>query len=140
MLKSFFNNIFGNKSSTETKTILVVDDTDSDRHLVQKILENNGFKTIAASGGRMGVELARQSRPDLVLMDYMMPELNGMEACGILKNDPQTRNIPIIFLTSMDTPEGVIKSFEKGAETFLNKPVRSVELINQIEFTFANKP
>ena len=139
MLKTFIKNVFGNKRPTAAATILVVDDTDSDRHLSQGILEKQGYKTIAASDGRAGVDLARQSKPSLILMDYMMPDLNGVDACQILKNDPQTRDIPVIFLTSLDTPNSVVECFEQGADIFLAKPVNTNDLIKQVEITLADK-
>ena len=139
MLINFFKNIFGKQPPHDPKIILVVDDTDADRHLSQKILEKQGLKTIAATNGRMGVSMARDYRPNLILMDYMMPELNGIEACRILKNDPKTRSIPIIFLTSLDTPHSVVECFEQGADIFLTKPVKTNDLIKQVELTLADK-
>ena len=139
MLINFLRNIFGKHPPHDPKIILVVDDTDADRHLSQKILEKQGLKTIAATNGRMGVKMAREYRPDLILMDYMMPELNGLEACKILKSDPQTKNIPIIFLTSLDTPNNVVMFFEQGADIFLPKPVNTGDLVKQVELTLADK-
>ena len=139
MFKILSNRLFGNRGSTVTNTILVVDDTETDRLFAQRVLEKKGYKIILASNGQMGIEMAKLHIPDLILLDFMMPDLNGPEVCKALKSNPKTENIPVIFLTSLETPSSVVDSFEKGADIFLNKPINANKLVAQISLTLNQK-
>lgn len=135
MMKDIVTKVRTLLAPSREKTILVIDDSELDRHLAVSILQKR-FYVLTASDGMAGVRLARDKKPDLILLDFMMPGMTGSEVCRALKESVGTRDIPVIFLTSMDTPATVVDSFEQGAEIFLTKPVRSGELIRQIELTF----
>ena len=130
-----WNKLFRPKIDTPTETILVVDDNATDRTLVLNILAKKGYKTLSASDGESAIKMAESLLPDLVILDYMMPGKNGPDVCHILKEKPSTQNIPVIFLTSLDTPISVIECFKEGAEIFLSKPVKPGELLEQIKLS-----
>ena len=141
-LKKFFANLFKKKDQgspeilQRDKTILIVEDEEGQRLTFQKILEGRGFKTLLAENGERGLALARAHKPSLILLDVIMPEIDGIEVCRQLKADVSTFQIPIIFLTAADSPDDIIKHFEAGGETHLAKPVDAKELVRQIEITF----
>jgi len=87
------------------KKILVVDDEKKIRELLELRLASEGYEVLQADNGEEGIEQARKQKPDLIIMDVMMPRMDGAEAVGHLKEDPQTKDIPVIFLTSMITKE-----------------------------------
>ena len=102
--------------------ILVVDDQPSDRSLLADFLGQQGFRVYMASDGLDGVNKARASRPDLILMDIATPRCDGMSACRQLKEDPATRDIPVIFLTASGHPEERVAGLEAGAIDYITKP------------------
>ncbi|QOT81497.1 response regulator [Cupriavidus basilensis] len=102
--------------------ILVVDDHPSDRSLLADFLGQQGFRVYMASDGLDGVNKARASRPDLILMDIAMPRCDGMAACRQLKDDPATRDIPVIFLTASSHPQERVAGLEAGAIDYITKP------------------
>ena len=107
----------------KTPLLLVVDDDIVVRSMLMKTLQKQGFDTIEAPNGAEGVELFRQHRPDLVLLDVLMPVMNGFEACqGMRVLDPE-RIVPIIMLTGLDDVSSVDKSFDAGATDFISKPI-----------------
>ncbi len=122
--------------STKKRTILVVDDNAIDRKIVEKLLSRAEYNLIFADNGEMALQKARHDRPDLILLDCVMPGLSGTEVCQTLKKDKDLKRIPIIFLTGMDTPTYVINCYDIGAEHYLSKPINSKELIAQIDLTF----
>lgn len=121
-------------SAGSTDKVLLIDDSRSDRHYYSRLVRGS-YQVITASGGREGLEMAETHSPDVILLDYMMPEMLGTEVCEKLKENPLTKNIPIIFLTSFDTPDTVIKALEFGADAYLVKPVSRADLIMQISFS-----
>ncbi len=114
------------------KTILIIDDSDVDRTFVEKVLRPS-YAVVTAADGRAGVEAARQHKPDLILLDYMMPGMNGPDVCRELKNDRSTENIPVIFLTGRDDANSMSDSFEGGAEHYLIKPIGKSDLLGQVK-------
>lgn len=113
-------------------TILVIDDSPSQVTMFRKVLEKHGHEAIFAEDGAAGVALARQSQPDLVLMDVVMPELNGFQATRKLTNDPETAHIPIIMVTTKDQPTDKVWGERQGAKGFLVKPVEESDLMAMI--------
>ncbi len=102
--------------------ILIVDDSRIDFEILNEALKAE-YEIIAAVNGREGVALAGSDyTPDLILLDIVMPEMDGYEACRVLKNSPKTKNIPVIFLTSMTEKEDETKAFELGAVDYITKP------------------
>ena len=121
------------------RKVLIVDDSPVTIALFDRMLADGPFQTIHASDGQEAVEHAFAELPDVILMDIMMPELNGLEAARRLKSDPRTRDIPIILITAMDDPENKQSSLEAGAEDFLFKPVRRPELLARVNSMIALK-
>jgi two-component system cell cycle response regulator len=114
------------------KKVLIVDDSPVTIALFDRMLSNGRFQTSRAADGREAMEKAFAEHPDVILMDIMMPEMNGFEAARRLKSDTRTRDIPIILITAMDDPENKQASLEAGAEDFIFKPVKRPELLARV--------
>lgn len=113
--------------------ILVVDD---DAHLAQMIritLESRDYEVVNAGNGREGLELARATKPDLVIMDVLMPEMDGFEALRELKSDFSIKHIPVIMLTARGHSTDALTGMESGAHFYLAKPFSSYELIAHVK-------
>ncbi len=115
----------------KTKTVLVIDDSELDRTFAIKALSKR-YHVLAATGAKEGLEMAFKHRPDLILLDYMMPDMNGPEVCRILKQNYGMDGTPVVFLTSMDTPRTIIDGLEEGAESYLTKPIGMRDLLEEI--------
>ena len=114
--------------STDTGRILIVDDDDGVRTLVRRVLEHEGFAVIEAPNGLVGHARALEFRPDLIIIDWMMPELDGHDAAIRLKADPFTAAIPIVMLTSRSKAEDKIAALAAGVQDFLTKPFEPAPL------------
>lgn len=112
--------------------ILIVDDVVSNVLLLKILLTNEKFQVCTASNGNMCIEKAKSEHPDLILLDVMMPDLNGFDTAVILKKDPETQEIPIIFLTALNNPSDLVKGFQVGANDFLTKPFNKEELVMRV--------
>jgi len=112
--------------------VLVVDDEPSNVELIVRLLGGNGYETLTASNGHDAIAIATKEQPDLILMDIMMPGLDGWQATRLLKGDPKTANIPVVFVTARDRPEDVAQGFEAGGIMYVNKPVEPVELFARV--------
>ena len=119
----------------DSMKILVVDDEDHILHMIKKRLESNGFTVFTAKKGHDGIEIARENKPDLILLDVMLPDLNGRVVCRVLKEDPATAKIPVIFLTAKDTMEEKMAEYEVGGECHIAKPFNGQELVEKIKRT-----
>jgi DNA-binding response OmpR family regulator len=108
--------------------ILVVDDEAALGDFLEQVLTADGYSVRRATDGRQALTVARAENPDLILMDIMMPNLNGIEACRQLRAQPATRDIPILMLTGYNTRDRLEESIIAGADDFLGKPVDLVEL------------
>lgn len=128
------------KGKNSPRTILVVEDTETDRLLIQKTMEHEGYHVITAHNGKEGLEKAVTSRPDLILLDCLMPAMDGLTMAAKLRESDVTMDIPIIFLTSLDTPKNVVECFEVDAENFLTKPVNPKVLIDQVILSLKEHP
>lgn len=113
---------------SESSSVLVVDDTSATRDLLTSVLSREGYRVSCAVDGRRVSELVREGQPDVVLMDVVMPGVNGFEACAALKSDPATRLTPVILLTGLDDVESRVRGIEAGADDFLTKPFNLLEL------------
>jgi putative two-component system response regulator len=109
-------------------SLLIVDDVVGSAHLIEALLRPDGHAMRSATDGAEALRLVRDELPDLVLMDVMMPLVNGFEACRALKADPRTRLIPIVLVTSLDDTASRINGIEAGADDFVTKPFNAVEL------------
>jgi len=113
--------------------ILIVDDEDYNVDYLQQNLSDLGFRTREAYGGREALDSINKEAPDLILLDVMMPDIDGITVCQILKRDPITQLIPIVIMTALDGQEDRIRGIEAGADDFLTKPVDELELIARID-------
>ncbi len=114
------------------KRILVVDDSPTERHVLLELLTKNGYQVSTAESGEEGIEKAKAQLPDLILMDVVMPGLNGYQATRTLTRDEATRNIPIIVCTSKGQETDKIWGLRQGAIDYLIKPVNAEELLARI--------
>jgi DNA-binding response OmpR family regulator len=115
------------------KKILVVEDEADIAENIKARLTLDHYNVVLAGDGKTGVEKARKEKPDLVILDVMMPLVNGFEACKILKQDNETRHIPILILTALPHVDDVEKAYEMGANDFLNKPFTNDRLLQKIK-------
>ncbi|MFQ5706487.1 MAG: diguanylate cyclase [bacterium] len=117
---------------SKIKTILVVDDVPVNIQLLTTYLSSEGYRVISASDGEEALEQLRESRPDLVLLDVMMPKKNGFEVCNIIKKDEETNFIPVIMVTALNELQDKIKGMESGADDFISKPFNKLELLARV--------
>jgi two-component system, cell cycle response regulator DivK len=115
------------------KTILIVEDEPRNLKLLRDLLQRFGHVTIEAADGEQGVALAREKIPDLILMDIMMPKMDGLEATRIIKADTKTKHIPILALTSYAMKGDKEKTIEAGCNAYIAKPVDIQEVLKAIE-------
>ena len=114
------------------KKILLVDDSSTVLMMERMILAAERFDIVTASNGREGQEKAKQEMPDLILMDIVMPHVNGLEACKALRADPATRHIPIILVTTRGEAQTMEQGYENGCNDYVTKPVNSAELLTKV--------
>jgi DNA-binding response OmpR family regulator len=112
----------------KTITILVIDDDVTIRTLLQSTMTNKGFNVLSAANGRQGLEIAKTQDVDIILLDWMMPEMDGMEVLAELKHDNNTENIPVIMLTSKEQTGDIELASSKGAVDFIIKPFKLYEV------------
>lgn len=109
--------------------ILIVDDSPSQVAGMRRIVEKLGHEVLVAEDGASGVELAKRERPDLILMDVVMPNLNGFQATRTVSRDPLTKHIPVVMVTTKDQDTDRVWGMRQGAKAYLNKPLNEAELI-----------
>lgn len=112
--------------------ILIVDDTIANLQLLTDILKREGYKVRPAPNGRLALDAVAKKQPDLILLDIKMPELNGYEVCAALKNNPETKNIPVIFISALTEVNDKIKAFSVGGLDYINKPFQFEEVIARV--------
>jgi two-component system sensor histidine kinase/response regulator len=137
------NETFESEINRSDYKILIVDDVVSNVLLLKILLTNEKFQVCTAANGNQCIEMAQKEKPDLILLDVMMPDINGFDTAVILKKDEATRDIPIIFLTALNNPSDLVKGFQVGANDFLTKPFNKEELVmrvmHQIELVAAKR-
>lgn len=111
------------------KRILVVDDDENILNLEKTILEQKGFSVTTAGGGSEALKVLGEEAFDLILLDVMMPEVDGFSVCRKIKNDPRLKDIPVIFLTAKGGGEALAEGFESGAVMYINKPFTANKLL-----------
>ncbi len=114
------------------RKILVVDDSPTERYVLNELLTSNGYQVITAENGEEGIAKARSELPDLILMDVVMPGLNGYQATRTLTRDPVTRSIPVIVCTTKGQETDKIWGLRQGAHDYMVKPVNGQELLAKI--------
>lgn len=112
--------------------ILIADDSPTEIYVLKKILEKNQHTTITAEDGEQAVELARSEKPALILMDVVMPKLNGFQATRRLSKDDETKNIPVIIVSSKNQETDKLWGMRQGAKGYLGKPVTEELLMDEI--------
>ena len=124
--------ILESKINRSDYKILIVDDVVSNVLLLKILLTNEKFQVCTANCGNACIEQAKAEKPDLILLDVMMPDISGFDTAVILKKDPQTADIPIIFLTALNNPSDLVHGFQVGANDFLTKPFNKEELVVRV--------
>jgi DNA-binding response OmpR family regulator len=114
------------------KRILVVDDSPTAIMWQRMILEDEAYDVLTAEDGVEGVRVARESRPDLVLLDVVMPRMNGFDACRAMRADDITRDVPILMVTTRSEMDQVMRGFESGCNEYITKPVDRTELLTKV--------
>lgn len=112
--------------------ILVVDDVPTNLDVLDEILEEANYSVMVATDGTTALEVVQESRPDAILLDVMMPGIDGFETCRRLKADPAVEDVPVIFLTARDDIEGLIEGFQAGGVDYLTKPFKKEELLVRV--------
>jgi len=115
------------------KKILIVEDEESLLKLESILLTAKGYLVEGATTGLAALEAVAAEAPDLILLDIMLPELDGFEVCDRIRKDPETQNIPIVLLTAKKTPEDVARGKEVGADQYITKPFKSAMVMSTIE-------
>ncbi|HDQ73298.1 MAG TPA: response regulator [Chloroflexi bacterium] len=122
----------------DTKKVLIVEDSPTQALHLQTLLENEGLEVFLAHDGRVGLQLAQELGPDLIILDVQMPEMNGFQVCRKLKNMPGTSDIPIIMFTRHDEQEAVVLGLQTGAVDYIPKDAFAdavlLETLRQMEF------
>jgi two-component system sensor histidine kinase/response regulator len=120
------------KTPVPDPIILVVDDIRQNIQVVGGILNENGYEVMPATSGSQALERIKTQMPDLILLDFMMPDVNGIDVCRQLKGNPETKKIPIIFLTASTEMEHLVQAFEAGAVDYVTKPFQAAELLARV--------
>ena len=120
-------------SEETSRTILVADDEPINRTLIQRRLERAGYRVLVAENGREAVEAALEHLPDLIILDVMMPVMDGLEACRLIKDKEATRAIPVIFLSARDETDVKVSGLSLGADDYISKPFKAEELLARVE-------
>lgn len=115
------------------KKILVVEDTEDHLQIIKLILEQHNYTILTESNGKTGLLSAQNQLPDLILLDVMLPELNGYEVCKILKSEEKTKNIPIIMLSVRSSQEDIDAGLNAGANEYMTKPFNLDELLAKVK-------
>lgn len=121
-----------NDNNQNSAVVLIIDDMRENRLLLSSQLKLDGHEIIEASGGKDGIAMAQEHNPDLILLDVMMPDINGFEVCKIIKEDPRTNLIPIIMITALSKVESRIQGKKAGADEFLSRPHIREELLVRV--------
>lgn len=119
--------------NTIVPTVLIVDDNPKNVQIIALTLRELNYKIVIAMNGQGAVDMTAKVRPDLILLDVMMPGMDGFEACQIIKEKPENENIPIIFLTALSEKTNIVKGFGLGAVDYITKPFNKEELVSRIK-------
>ncbi len=116
---------------SENKTILIVDDTNTNIDILLGLLE--GYDIVVATDGHTAIKIANEEKIDLILLDIMMPDIDGFEVCTILKSKEQTKNIPVIFITAKTDENSIEKAYDVGGVDYVSKPFKPKELLARVK-------
>ncbi len=118
---------------SEKTRILLIDDHQTVFRLLEAIVRIKGYELLYAESGQQGIVLARQELPDLIVLDVMMPDIDGFKVCQYLKENDETKAIPVMFLTAKGAEDDLENGRKAGAEGFMTKPFKTNEVLKQIE-------
>ena len=124
LLKGYFSKLI--------RRILLIDDDNGFIKILKSKLSPEGFEILTASTGEEGLQIAKTTKPDLILLDVILPGIKGRGVCTQLKQDNETKNIPVVFLTSKDSPDDVKAELDAGAILHLTKPISIKQLLSEI--------
>jgi CheY-like chemotaxis protein len=113
--------------------ILVVDDSPTIVAMLTQILKSNGYDVRSAGDGEEALDVVEEFTPDLIFLDYQMPNMNGLETCRELKKDPELQDVPVVILTGEASPQMKMHFLEVGVDDYLNKPVNPKELLQAVK-------
>jgi len=119
-------------------SILIIDDSPTEIHVLKTMLEKNGYTAFTASSGEEGIASAKAEKPDLILMDVVMPGMNGFQATRALTRDAETSGIPIIIVTTKDQETDRVWGLRQGAKDYVTKPAEEKDLISKINQALGN--
>ena len=117
----------------EKQTILIVDDEQDLLDMIEYNLRQQDYDVLTADNGQLGIQIAKENKPNLVLLDVMMPGMDGIEVCDRMKEDTDLRQIPIIFLTARGDEKTEIEGLNKGADDYITKPISTSKLLSRIK-------
>lgn len=120
------------------KVILFIDDNPVDRSLIGRLLKKADFNVFLAEDGQKGLRMAQEQKPDLIILDILLPGISGIELCKNFKQNVMTQHIPVIFYTSIDTPKDLIDYVSYGAQDYIQKTMPPEELIVSIKSILGN--
>jgi two-component system, OmpR family, alkaline phosphatase synthesis response regulator PhoP len=115
------------------QTILVVDDEQDLLDLIEYNLKNEGYQVLKAENGLEGIKIARESSPDLILLDIMMPKMDGLQVCEEIRRDQRIQHIPIIFLTARGDERTEVEGLDRGADDYITKPISTRKLMSRLK-------
>lgn len=124
---------------SEKARILLIDDHQTVFRLLEAIVRIKGYTLLYAESGQQGIVMARQEQPDLILLDVMMPDIDGFKVCQYLKENADTRDIPVMFLTARGADGDLETGRKAGADGFMTKPFQTIEVLKQIERLLSDK-
>ena len=127
---------FQRDSTTSKKKILIIDDDKGLLKMMRVNLTAKGFDVLIAETGEKGLQIAKRQKPDLIILDVILPGIKGREVCAKLKKDAQTQNIPVIFLTAKNSPDDIRAELEVGGVSHLTKPLDSHQVLLEVNKVF----
>ena len=134
-----FKQMFSGACDHKHIKILVVEDNEVDMKVACAAVERGGYSALKAYDGKTGLSMSKEFLPDLIILDYNLPDCKGPDICKTLKGDTSTSRIPVLFLTSMSSPGSIIDCYEQGGENYLSKPINPKFLLKQIDQALKDK-
>ncbi len=122
-----------NPTDEQQPQVLIVDDVAANLRVLRDALEPEGYNILIASNGKTALSITQRTIPDLILLDVMMPGMDGFEVCRRLKQDRSTRDIPVIFITAKEDTESVVQGFHVGGVDYITRPFREAEVLVRVE-------
>ena len=133
MIKSFNTNGFNFQFDLQDCSILIVDDNPTNLSVIVDYLEDAGLTVLVSQDGESSLKRAKYAKPGIILLDVLMPGIDGYETCSRLKSEPETSDIPVIFMTALSSTEDKVRGFEVGAVDYVTKPIQPAEVLARIE-------